>query len=434
MTSRIKFFVASTSTCLVFVLLLGAMRGKSASPEDTYRHLAVYTEVLSRIKSDYVEEPDMKSVTLGAVNGLLESIDPYASYLNADQYKQWLKSKDQHKAGVGLVLSKKFGYVGIVDAIPGSPAAKAGLSTTDVLETINGVATRDMPLAFAELLLQGDPGTTVEVGVLRFRKPEPQKLTLTRAVIAYPQVTAQMLPDQVGLIQAASLEGNHVKDVAAKVQDMQKQGAKRLVLDLRHCSTGSPEEGAKLANLFLDKGLITYIQGQKVPRQDINADASADISRLPLVVISNRGTAGGCEVAAAALLDDKRAEVVGERTYGNASVRKTITMDDGSAVILSVAKFYSPAGKAIQDTGVVPSVPVVENGQVALDDDGNPLTVEPQQPPSEDILLKKAIEVVTKGKSDVASAPDASAPKTPEGGADRIVTPLNVPKQQQPQR
>src|SRR6202021_1677260 len=158
MSSRTKLFVASSSTCLVFVLLFGALRGKSASPEDTYRHLAVYTEVLSRIKSDYVEEPDMKSVTLGALNGLLESIDPYASYLNADQYKQWLQSKDQHKAGVGLVLSKKFGYVGIVDAIPGSPAAKAGLTTTDVLETITVVATPPRPLAFRQLLLRGATG------------------------------------------------------------------------------------------------------------------------------------------------------------------------------------------------------------------------------------------------------------------------------------
>jgi carboxyl-terminal processing protease len=408
MSSRIKLFVASTSTCLVFVLLFGAMRGKSASPEDTYRHLAVYTEVLSRIKSDYVEEPDMKSVTLGAVNGMLEAIDPYASYMNADQYKQWLKSKDQHKAGVGVVLSKKFGYVGIVDSIPGSPAAKAGLSTTDVLETINGVATRDMPLAYAQLLLEGDPGTTVEVGVLRFRKPEPQKLTLTRAVIQYPAVTAKMLPDQVGLVQAESLQDGHVKDIAAKVEDLQKQGAKRLILDLRHCSTGDPEQGTRLANLFLDKGMITYIEGQKVPRQDINADAKEDISHLPLVVIVNRGTAGGAEVAAAALLDDKRAEVVGERTYGDAAVRKTITMDDGSAVILSVAKYYSPGGKAIQDTGVTPSVPVQEIEPVALDDDGNPLSTEPQQQPSEDLLLKKAIEVVTKGKgADLAAAPQA---------------------------
>src|SRR4029077_2023546 len=257
MTSRFKILVASSSTCLVFVLLFGAMRGHSASPDDTYRHLAVYSEVLGHIKADYVEEPDMKSVTLGAVNGMLEAIDPYASYLNADQYKQWLKSKDQKKADVGLVLSKKFGYVGIVDAIPGSPAAKAGLTTTDVLETINGVATRDMPLAFAQLLLEGDTGSTVELGVLRFRKPEPTKLTLTRAMVEYPAVTAKMLPDQVGLIQAASLEGNRVKDIAAKMEELQKQGAKDLVLDLRHCATGDPETGEQLANLFLDKGLIT---------------------------------------------------------------------------------------------------------------------------------------------------------------------------------
>jgi carboxyl-terminal processing protease len=427
MSSRIKLFVASSSTCLVFVLLFGAMRGKSASPEDTYRHLAVYTEVLSRIKSDYVEEPDMKSVTLGAVNGMLEAIDPYASYMNADQYKQWLKSKDQHKAGVGVVLSKKFGYVGIVDSIPGSPAAKAGLGTTDVLETINGVATRDMPLAYAQLLLEGDPGTTVEVGVLRFRKPEPQKLTLTRAVIQYPAVTAKMLPDQIGLIQAESLEDSHVKDIAAKVEDLQKQGAKRLVLDLRHCATGGPEQGTKLANLFLDKGLITYYEGQKVQRQDVTADAKEDISHLPLVVIVNRGTAGGAEVAAAALLDDKRADVVGERTYGDAAVRKTITMDDGSAVILSVAKYYSPGGKAIQDTGVTPSVPVQEIEPVALDDDGNPITTEPQQQNNEDLLLKKAIEVVTKGKGDVAAAPEAGRVMTPYS-KNPIVTPL---KQQQ---
>ncbi len=427
MTSRIKLFVVSTSTCLVFVLLFGAMRGRSASPEDTYRHLAVYTEVLSRIKSDYVEEPDMKSVTLGAVNGLLESIDPYASYLNADQYKQWSKSKDQHKAGVGLVLSKKFGYVGIVDAIPGSPGAKAGLTTTDVLETINGVATRDMPLAFAELLLDGEPGTTVEVGVLRLRKPEPQKITLTRAAIQYPAVTAKMLPDQVGLIQAQSLEGSKVKEIAAKVEELQKQGAKRLVLDLRHSSTGGPEEGTKLANLFIDKGLITYIEGQKVQRQDFSADAAATISRLPLAVIVNRGTANGAEVAAAALMDDKRAEVVGERTYGNASVRKAITMDDGSAVILSVAKYYSPGGKAIQDTGVTPSVPVAEAEAVTIDDDGNPATPEVPAQPGEDILLKKAIEVVTKGKANVASSSATETKKTMDGQPP-IITPASPPK------
>ncbi len=349
MNSRLKVFVVSTSTCLVVLLLLGAVHGRSASPEDTYRHLAVYTEVLQRIKSDYVEEPDMKSVTLGAVNGLLESVDPYASFLSADQYKQYLKSKNQHKADVGLVLSKKFGYVGIVDTIPGSPAAKAGLGTTDVIETINGVATRDMPLAYAEMLLQGEPGSTVEVGVLRFRNPEPTKLKIVRAAIHYPQVTSKMLPGQVGWVKVQSLAENAVKETAAKVEELQRQGAKQLILDLRHCATGGPREGVALANLFLDKGMITYLQGQKVQRENFEAAAAKDISKLPLVLITNRGTADGAEIAAAALLDGKRAEIVGERTYGDASQRKAITMDDGSAVILSVAKYYSPAGKAIQD-------------------------------------------------------------------------------------
>ena len=274
------------------------------------------------------------------------------------------------------------------------------------------------------------PGSTVELGVLRFRKPEPQKLTLTRAMIELPPVTAKMLPDQVGLIQVASLEGNRLQEVAAKVDELQKQGAKDLVLDLRHCATGGPEQGTQLANLFLDKGLITYSEGQKVERHDITADPAADRSHLPLAVIVNRGTADGAEIAAAALMDDKRAEVIGERTYGDAAIRKAITMDDGSAVILSVAKYYSPAGKAIQDTGVTPSVPVQESEPVAVDDDGNPQTPEPAQPAAgEDLLLKKAIEVVTKGKSEVVSNSGDSKAKQ-----DRpALTPLNVPKPAPPQ-
>ncbi len=428
MTSRLKYVVVSTSTCLVVLLLVGTVRGRSAAPDDTYQHLAVYTEVLQHIKSDYVEEPDMKGVTLGAVNGLLESIDPYASYLNADQYRQYVDSKDRKKAGVGLVLSKKFGYIGIVDAVPGSPAAKAGLSTTDVIETINGVATRDMPLAFAEILLKGDPGTTVEIGVLRYRKPEPQKLTLTRAVIQYPPVTAKMLPDSIGLIQAQSLMDNNVQEVAAKEKQLEREGAKKLVLDLRHCATGAPDEGVALANLFLDHGLIAYTQGQKSPRQDINADAAKDITKLPMVVITSRGTADGAEIAAAALLDDKRAEVVGDRTYGDASIRKPVVMDDGSAIILSVAKYYSPSGKAIQDTGVTPSVPVIEVDNTPDTDDQN---AAPQAtPPAEDQVLKKAVDVLTNGKPAAGAAKAAAAgAATP---ADRVPdTPLHIPQPQQ---
>lgn len=408
MNSRFKVVVVTTSSLLVVLLLAGARYGRSASPEDTYRHLAVYTEVLSRIKSDYVEEPDMKSVTLGAVNGLLESVDPYASYLNADQYKQYLKSTDRNKADVGLLLSKRFGYVNIVSAIPGSPAATAGLTTGDVIETINGVATRDMPLAFAQILLQGDPGTTIELGILRLRKPEPSKVSLTRQKVTYPAVASKLLADGVGLITVASLETDQVAQTGASVRELEKQGAKHLILDLRNCASGSPENGIKLASLFLSSGLVTYTQGQKSPRQNFDAAGQPVDAKTPLVVLTNRGTADGAEIAAAALQDDKRAQVVGERTYGDASIRKAITMDDGAAVILSVAKYYSPAGKAIQDTGVVPAVMVAEGDAAPLepDDDSAPSTLQTPKP-SEDLPLKKAIELLTKG-GEVASSQTAT--------------------------
>ncbi len=427
MNSRFKFVVVTSSTFLVIFLLIGALHGRSATPEDPYRHLAVYTEVLSRIKSEYVEEPDMKSVTLGAINGLLESIDPYASYLNADQYKQYQKQKDSSKAGIGLVLAKRFGYVQIIDAIPGSPAAKAGLGTTDIVETINGVATRDMPLAFADLLLRGEAGTSVELSVLRFRKPEPQKMTIIRGAIKFPPVTSKMMPDQVGVITIMSLSAGNVKDASAKIQALEKEGAKRLILDLRHSATGTPEEGIQLANLFLDKGLITYTQGQKAGRQNIDAVPAQAITKLPLVVITNRGTADGAEVTAAALLDDKRAEVVGERTYGDAAIRKTINMDDGSAVILSIAKYYSPSGKSIQDNGVTPSVAVAEVDNTPTDPEDE--TVPEKQPDTpkagDDPMLKKAIEVVTKGIIASAAHPGAKAESAPG------MTPLHIPVPQQ---
>ncbi|MGH9660117.1 MAG: S41 family peptidase, partial [Bryobacteraceae bacterium] len=318
MNSRAKFFIVLGSTAMVAMLLVGVVIGKSASPEGPYRHIAVFTEVLTRIKSEYVEEPDMKSVTLGALNGLLESLDPFASYLNADQYKEYLKKKDSLKGDVGLLISKRAGFIGVVGATPGSPAAQAGLAAGDWIETIKGVATRDMPLAYAELMLRGDPGTTIEVSVFRSRRPEPQKITLTRAVVADPPIRTDMLAANTGYIRPETLAPGKARQVAAAVERLEKQGAKRLVLDLRHCSVGAPEEGVELANVFLDKGLVGYVVGQRVARQNFEADPAKVKTKLPLQVVTNRGTANAAEVAAAALLDSKRADVSGERTHGSA--------------------------------------------------------------------------------------------------------------------
>jgi carboxyl-terminal processing protease len=406
MNRRFQLSVVAGSTCVVALLLFGAVRGRSASTDNPYNNLGVYSEVLSKIKLEYVEEPDMKAVTLGAINGMLESIDPYASYLNADQYKQYVKAKDTKKGDIGLTLSKRFGYMGVVDALPGSPAAKAGLATGDVIESITNVSTRDMPLAFAEILFQGDPGTTIEMSVLRARKSEAQKVELTRAVLVYPALTAKLVTDQgpqpIGLIQTVTLVPGRVKEIAAKIEDLEKQGAKKLVLDLRHCATGADEDGIALANLFIDKGLITYTLGQKVSREDFQASAAKAITKLPLAVIVDRGTAGAAEIAAAALLDTKRAELVGERTYGDASIRKAIQMDDGSAVILSVAKYYSPNGKAIQDTGVTPGTLQADADLSATTDDDDdsdtPTASGQKRDPATgvDPVLMKTYEIIKK--------------------------------------
>ena len=402
MSSRTKYFVVSTSTCLTIMLLIGSVLGRSASTDDTYKHIGVFSDVVSRIKSEYVEEPDMKSVTLGALNGMLEAIDPFASYLNAEQYKEYLKNKGAKRADVGLILSKKFGYVGVVGTVTGSPAAKSGFSTGDMIETIGDVATRDMPLAYAGMLLQGEPGTTVKLAVVRFRRPDPQTITLTRAHFALPPVDAKMLEGQVGYINVDALSAPQVQELAAGVQKLQKEGAQKLVVDVRNCALGTPEDGIAAANLFLGKGRITYLMGQRVPRQNFEADPAKAITTLPMAVLINRGTAGAAEILAAALGDNKRAKLVGERTYGDAAVRKAITMDDGAAIILSVAKYYSPEGnKAIQDTLVVPETLVAEpDAQIDYDDNGDPI------PPADDsqlgqpkkvendVVVKKALEVL----------------------------------------
>ncbi len=417
MSTRVRTTTIALSTLLVALLLMGAVLARNTSDQGAYRQLGVYSDVLQRIKSDYVEEPDLKSVTLGAINGLLESIDPFASYLNAEQYKEYLKNKDTFKGGVGLILSKRFGYVGVVDAIPGSPAARAALTTGDMIESIRGIATRDMPLAYANMLLQGKPGSTVEISVMAVRHPEPKKITLTRAAIEYLPVAAKMMPDKVGYMQVQAMIPGTSAQIAGAVKDLEKQGAVKLILDFRYCGTGTPEEGIAIANLFQQKGLMTYAEGQHYPRKDFEADPAKAVTKLPLVVLTNRGTAAGAEVAAAALLDSKRAEqVVGERTYGDASVRQAIAMDDGGAIILSVAKYYSPSGKAIQDVGVAPTVQVMEAEPAAAgadvdEEEEGPSEEVPALKPGDDPILQKALEIAVKG----ASADAAQQPGVPAG-------------------
>ena len=189
------------------------------------------------------------------------------------------------------------------------------------------------------------------------------------------------------------------QEIANKVKALQKSGAKKLILDLRNCADGDESEGIATANLFLNHGTITYLQGQKYPREAFNADASKDITNLPVAVLVNKGTAGPAEIVAAAILENARGDVVGDKTFGDGSVQKTIEMQDGSALILSIAKYYTPGGKAIQDNSITPNVLVADadDDGAAPDDDQESATPDDnvKKPPvQQDEQLQKAIQVL----------------------------------------
>lgn len=401
MNSRMKWMVVSSSTCLTVLLLTGMMLGKSSDQSsDTYKHLRVFSEVVGHIKEEYVEDPDMKAVSLGALDGMLEAVDPFASYLDARHYQEYLKNKDAHRADVGLILSKKFGYLGVLDSIPNSPAAKAGLGYSDVIEGINGTTVRDMSLAAAYTLLEGDSGTSVDLTVVRVRHPDPATISLVRANVVLPPVESKMLDGQVGYVNIDALSPALVKDTAAAIRKLQEGGAQKLVVDVRDCGTGSPEDGIALANLFLKEGRITYLKGQKYPQKNFDADPAKAITSLPLAVLTNGGTADAAEILASAVQDNKRGQLVGERTHGDAALMQPINMEDGGVIILSIAKYYKADGKAIQDVGVIPGTQVKEADiQVDYDDNGMPIAPSPDElekkKTENDPVVKKALEVLS---------------------------------------
>ncbi len=399
MSIKTKAAIVISSAAVLLFMAVGGLDGVRASNNDgSYRQLQVYSEVLSRVRSEYVEEPNIPAVTDGALHGLLESLDSNSSYLTPTEFKEYKSNQTEAKGDIGAAVSKRFGYAAVISVIPGGPADKAGIQASDIFEAIEGKSTREMSLAEIHNLLQGQPGSNLNVAVVRARRAEPQKTVITRDIVSVPPVTDKMVEDGIGYIQVDAVNKGKAQEVAAKVRSLQKAGAKRLILDLRNCAEGEETEGIAVANLFLNHGTITYLQGQKYPREAFNADATKAITNLPLAVLVNKGTAGPAEVVAAAIMENARGDVVGDKTFGDGSVQKTIPLPDGSALILSVAKYYSPSGKAIQDAAVTPNIVVADSDDDAAlpdDDDGTaPADEEKKAPPQQDEQLHKAIQVL----------------------------------------
>jgi len=401
MSKTTKAVLLSLSFLLATFVVAGGMgvKANTTNSDDSYRQLGVYSEVLSRIRTEYVEDPNISSVTNGALHGLLESLDADSSYLDSTEYKEYKQRKGEGKAGIGASISKRYGYAAVISVIPGGPADKADVNAGDIIEAIEGKTTRDMSLAEIDGLLSGQPGSVINVSIVRPRKAQPVKTAITREIVSEPAVSDKMIEAGIGYVKIDDFPKGRSQEVAAKLKQLEKDGAKKIVLDLRNSGGGEEDEGIATANLFLDHGTITYIQGQKYPKQTFNADPQkAVVSKLPLVVLVNRGTAGPAEIIASAIMENARGDVVGDKTFGEGAIQKVIEMPDGSALILSVAKYYSPSGKALEDTAITPNVLVADNNDdfAVPDEDDNAVEgqTEEKKPAQSDDQLNKAIEVL----------------------------------------
>ena len=364
----------------------------SGQQDGAYRQIHVYGDVLKKIQTDYVTEPNINDVTTGALHGLLESLDADSSYLTPAEYKIYKNRPTTGMVQVGITVAKRMGYAIIVNIVPGSPADKEHLVEGDIIESIDGQSTRELAPAVIRLLLEGKPNSTVVLSVVRASKSDPDKITMTRVATPAPELGEQQLENATVLdLKAGALTAARVDEIAAKIKADGK--GRKIVLDLRDSVSDDLQLGLRLANLFLKQGTMATVQGQKVPLQTFTADPTKCLTDAPLEVLVNRGTYGAAELAAAALGDNKRADVVGERTFGEGAMQKTIELADGSALLLTVAKYQTPGGKKIEDEAVVPSV--VVGASANSDDEDEDDTAKPGK---KDDALAKALELL-KAKS-----------------------------------
>lgn len=383
---------------------------------DAGAQIRIFESVLQHIENDYVDAPNLEKVRFGALRGLVGGLDPYSSYLTPQQVTDFNAAKNSKKVGIGAEFSQVSLYLYVVSVLKDSDAEKAGLKAGDVIEYIENKATRDISLYDARQMIMGDPGTAVNLRVLRSAS-KPLSLKITRGEPKVPNPESRVDASKTGILKVYSVEAGQANQIKSQIQNLQKQGVQKLVLDLRGVATGSLEEAVAVSNLFVNSGDLAKVIGKdgKVTRT-FAADPSKAVYEGKLAVIIDIGTAGAGEVIASAILDRKRGEVVGERSFGAGTEQQLFTLRGGDGLLLTTAKWASPSGVPFlgedrATTGVKPSVEVKRPDTpeaVEVDDlidQQEEQNANPQPAPTpaanpevkkvvEDIQLKKAIEVL----------------------------------------
>jgi carboxyl-terminal processing protease len=387
MSSRTRAIVMTISAPVIAFAIVGGFLGRVMAREDTYQHLKIFDDVVSMISNSYVEEADMERVMRGAMHGLAEGLDPDSAYLTVDEVKQVESGAGLAPGGVGIDLTRQY-YLRVIAARDNSPASKAGLRTGDYIRAIGAMPTREMSVWEGVRALRGAPGTKVSITIIRGNAADPHVIELTRENEPASVVSGRMAGPNVGYVRIAGIASNTADQVKSQIADLTRNGASKLIVDVRRLSNGSIDDGVALARLFVGQGTLTIRESKGGVREPIVAGAGDGSVKLPTAVLVDTGTSGAAEIFAAALAGNHRADVIGEHTIGRAASQKLIKLPDGAGLWLSTMRYLTPAGTPLHEKGIEPTVPVdepdVEFGQPA---------------PTTDPILDKALERFTEKKA-----------------------------------
>lgn len=351
--------VVLTGSLALLVFTGGVQRGITAV-EDTYEKLKVFTEILSLVQSNYVEEVNSRDLIYGAVKGMLETLDPHSAFMPPEAFREMQVETQGSFGGLGIEITVKDRMLTVVAPIDGTPADRAGIQPGDRIVKIEGQPTKDMTLMDAVRKLRGPKGSKVTISILRGTSLEPMDITLVREVIEVHSVRSKDLGDGIYYVRVTSFQEKTSKDLEKALEQAQKAGDTALILDLRNDPGGLLNQAVAVSDMFLDKGqLIVYTQG-RIKNQDLRftAEHSNGLPKWPMVVLVNGGSASASEIVAGALQDWKRAVILGTKTFGKGSVQTVIPLSDGSGLRLTTAKYFTPRGRSIHGTGIMPDIVV----------------------------------------------------------------------------
>ena len=366
-----KFFL---STALIFLLFFNAKGYSYTSSDKLYEKIDLFGEVLEKIKQEYVDEIDQADVMDSAINGVLQSLDPYSAYMSPDLFKSMQTESRGEFGGLGIEIGMEAGVVKVIAPISDTPAEKAGIKAGDYIVRINNEQVQGKTLMEAVKLMRGPVGSSIELTVRRKNVKQSLTFKIQRQIIEVKSVESRILGDEknIGYIKLKSFNENSDKQFIKKVKNFEKQKLIGYIVDLRNNPGGLLNQAISITDFFLEKGEIVSTKGRRVSEtRKFFARTGDGVKGKPLIVLINNGSASASEIFAGALKDHKRAIILGENSYGKGSVQSIIPLQNGGGIRLTISKYYLPSGKSISEVGVSPDITVKEQDKFEFNTDND---------------------------------------------------------------